>query len=55
MNLKHLFFGFLASFSAFAGPIKYEIRMSEPFSHYLERPRFEPQTCQKKILMFPTQ
>jgi hypothetical protein len=31
MNLKLLLFGVLLSFCTFAGPIKHEISMSEPF------------------------
>ena len=36
MNLKLLFFSVIVSFGSFAGPIKHEISMSEPFSHYFE-------------------
>jgi predicted metalloprotease with PDZ domain len=36
MNLKLLLFGLFLSFCSLAGPIKHEIRMSEPFSHYFE-------------------
>ena len=36
MNLKLVLFGVLLSFCSLAGPIKHEIRMSEPFSHYFE-------------------
>ena len=36
MNLKLLFLSVIVSFGCFAGPIKHEISMSEPFSHYFE-------------------
>jgi hypothetical protein len=36
MNLKLVLLGVLLSFCSLAGPIKHEIRMSEPFSHYFE-------------------
>ncbi len=36
MNLKLLFLSVIASFSCFAGPIKHEISMPEPYSHYFE-------------------
>ena len=36
MNLKLLFLSVILSFGCFAGPIKHEISMPEPFSHYFE-------------------
>lgn len=36
MKFKLLLFGLFLSFCSLAGPIKHEIRMSEPFSHYFE-------------------
>jgi predicted metalloprotease with PDZ domain len=36
MNLKLLLFSVLVSFCTLAGPIKHQISMSEPFSHYFE-------------------